>query len=1136
MADNCNDYFEQLKKLQEDNDRLRKDLDQSERARKAGEAFLRTEAKKQWVIPMQDGSMRSIDDASIERAYGDFVARMMSDELQQTVDRGLGKKARPIGSEGRFTNFRMLLENANAEDAEAFAKLIEATTATWKDLAPEDFAFTTSVYGREKAMAMAADVLRAYGNDDEVAAFMANNSAAFMQVPERMVRSGFMADLAKSNYLDSVREMSRYMKQTADRDNAGDFGTIKRRLFSNYRKMLGLQRNYSVAGRAVGQALRARQFDFSSGVKMGIDTDELGAILARTAKDVRQDEHIAQVMKAIDANDVDMVDQLVITGVLDDDSILSPMANGWENHHMRFGNALVKESQLGTFGTLIRANLLGTFLKNTHGYLYQTFHNIGTLTPFGTRFSREAYGEGLRIAWESARFSHDMVRRAARELTLDAFNEGLAPFGGAVDTFGRKGANNDMLLAQTRDVFNRPFSSNPLDAFGQTVHKIHAAYGLLKYHATGKLPQMITPAFRAMNATDQVLGYDAFAFKLKNDLEIKARRDGAQLGLLDQKSRDEWVQKQLDDAFYHVAPTEQDVISFRQQHKLKQSDLSDSDIRKIITSDRAKATYGYPTMATPEAEGAMEYSLRNRMQMPPEGGLAGAVDAGVMKWREHWALESLNPYWRAPFNSYMLDFSLAMPPVREFITVLHHGLRPEKVPVEKVAKAQATLVISGTLVSLFAGLEMLGLIEGNGPLQPEARRAWLLEGNKPNSLFGVPYLGGLPILGTLFLWKDLKETFWTGNYSNYDQYGAHYGILQVLGSQLIRQTGFGQLQRLIDVLTNPTEAGWGRFLGWMAQGALPASGPLRDLQRATGHSGVDFYQDQLPGKGEAFMLGDDDPFAEKLRVLRNMAHGVVPMLGAATGAPRKEQDFLGQPIQLEFGADWAEAMKSRFHPRMWPRANQRVYAELDAQGRLTLPGPLLARQLEGVSMSSELQKEYNDTFGAVKGNIPLEARMALAGRKVSVSFPMQLETPIDMRKQFAGAGVVVAKSGGSAAIDLGPFLSKHVKGRTIVEAFTSLFNDPVYKRMQDLPGTTSDLEVRDMPPARRRAQAASQMIQGVYDYYQLLTQDQLEASSTPAAQDWRERRAAIAREAFTEQTDKLRDLMESLGQPVPAQR
>ena len=58
MANNCNDFYDEIKRLQEQNAKLQKDLGESERARKAGEQFLKDEVKRQFVIPMQEGTSR----------------------------------------------------------------------------------------------------------------------------------------------------------------------------------------------------------------------------------------------------------------------------------------------------------------------------------------------------------------------------------------------------------------------------------------------------------------------------------------------------------------------------------------------------------------------------------------------------------------------------------------------------------------------------------------------------------------------------------------------------------------------------------------------------------------------------------------------------------------------------------------------------------------------------------------------------------------------------------------------------------------------------------------------------------------------------------------------------------------------
>ena len=1122
---NCNNYEDEIKRLQEDNDRLQRELSTSEAARKAGELFLRTEVKKQWVFKMNDGTVRSLTDADIDKAYGTFAEQLESNELKRFVDRSFDKRAKPVGSEGRFVNYRMLIDNANISDAEDWAKLTEALIGTWKEAAPDDFNMVTKVWGREELLRAVADAYKEYIDGDEIASFLANNTAGFMNLADKMTRLRFLADMGKEGYLDTLQEVHEFMSATSHPVPDG----LKQRLWSSYKLALMAERHVSAAKRNTGQALRSLQEDFDRPANFMVDMAEAQQTLGAKAGDVKADEHFGQVIQAIDDRRPEVIRQLKIAAVVDSIDPKAKLDKGWENTHLRFGNALVKDSQLLTSGTLVRANLLGTALANTHGFVHTAFENIGNLTPQGTRMTREAFSEGLRVAWESASYSHDAVRRSFREMSMDAFSRGEAPYGGSLDAYGPRPTSNEQLLAEVQATMTMPWlPGGPLrpENWARTVHKLQAAQRMLAFHMT-KRHELLTPAFRMMSATDSVLGYDAFMFKLKNNLEIQSRRDGVQLGLLDQRSREEWVEKRLEEAFYQAAPTEENVIAFRNQYKLKGSDISDDEIRKIITADRVRNTYNYPTLDTPEAQDAMDYSLANRMQAPPEQGtLAGAVDEAVMAARKHWAVESLVPYWRAPFNNFLFDTRLSFGPIKETIDVMF-GPTPTR---EQIATVQAGWITTGGLLSLFAGLDMLGLVEGNGPLDPDARRAWLLQGNKPNSIAGFAYLGGVPVLNTLFLWKDLKETFVTGNYSNYDQRSAHWGIAQVMTSQLIRQTGFGQMQRLVDALLDP-ETAMPRMVGWLGQGQLPFSGLMREGQRLTGYGGGDLYQDRDPLSMERFGAGEDDWQTKTERILRNLAYGTIPLLGLPGGAPRKENDMLGQPIQLEFGADWAEALKSRFHPRIWPRAYQRVYAELDAQGMLRLPQPLLTRSLDGVAMSAELQKEYNDTFGSVKGSIPLEARMALAKTKVSVTFPTLVDTSIDLRKQFPGSGIVTSRDGSSATIDLAPFISKHVKGKTIADAFASLFKDPLYQKMQDLPGTTSDLEVRDMPPSRRRQQAASKMIKGVYDYYQLLTRDQLMASDSPAAQDWRDTYAKLNRAAVEESTRSLRGLVEAL-QPV----
>jgi len=177
----------------------------------------------------------------------------------------------------------------------------------------------------------------------------------------------------------------------------------------------------------------------------------------------------------------------------------------------------------------------------------------------------------------------------------------------------------------------------------------------------------------------------------------------------------------------------------------------------------------------------------------------------------------------------------------------------------------------------------------------------------------------------------------------------------------------------------------------------------------------------------------------------------------------------------------------------------------------------------------------------VKGVIPLSVRMGQAAKAITVSITYETEDALTgasqekMQARYPGSGLTTVKARESESFQLAPFLDKHVKGKTIVEAFTSLFNDPVYKTMQDLGGTTSDLGVRDMPPSERRKQAASKMIEGIYAYYEQLTKDQLRASDTPAAKQWWAVYQRMEDQRNANEFDlKLPALKEALGNYQPA--
>jgi hypothetical protein len=183
----------------------------------------------------------------------------------------------------------------------------------------------------------------------------------------------------------------------------------------------------------------------------------------------------------------------------------------------------------------------------------------------------------------------------------------------------------------------------------------------------------------------------------------------------------------------------------------------------------------------------------------------------------------------------------------------------------------------------------------------------------------------------------------------------------------------------------------------------------------------------------------------------------------------------------------------------------------------------MTRDLDGVGMSDELQKEYNDAYGTVRGS-SMVARFLVAKKNPTVSVSRNDRVDLPDGATYDATTKLIS-------IELAPLLEKHVQGKTAIEAFRSLFNSPLYQRMQDRPGTTSDLQVRDMTPAQRRASAAQALIQTVKDYYGLLAHDALIKSQSPAALEFKDRRDAVTAERNAQSGNTLRDLVEAVNGP-----
>ena len=157
---NCDDSFKQIQDLQEQNRQLQDQLAEAERLRKAAGVFTRADVGDTFILPGRNGVPRELGQAEIQRGYEQLAGQLSSKEVDDIVSRGLDEKAKPFGEDGRFTNYDRLLQEIDISQVEDYARLSEALGLTIERQAPEDFAFITETYGKDRIL----DIGRAYAD------------------------------------------------------------------------------------------------------------------------------------------------------------------------------------------------------------------------------------------------------------------------------------------------------------------------------------------------------------------------------------------------------------------------------------------------------------------------------------------------------------------------------------------------------------------------------------------------------------------------------------------------------------------------------------------------------------------------------------------------------------------------------------------------------------------------------------------------------------------------------------------------------------------------------------------------------------------------------------------------------------
>ena len=151
-------------------------------------------------------------------------------------------------------------------------------------------------------------------------------------------------------------------------------------------------------------------------------------------------------------------------------------------------------------------------------------------------------------------------------------------------------------------------------------------------------------------------------------------------------------------------------------------------------------------------------------------------------------------------------------------------------------------------------------------------------------------------------------------------------------------------------------------------------------------------------------------------------------------------------------------------------------------------------------MSDDLQQLFNQTYSSTVGN---KETAFLNIKKKIVITPDTTQTKIIKSGPLAGQRVSI--KGKEESIDMSIILAKHVEGKTPIEAFRSLMNDPKYIAFKKNPHTTTVQDIVNKETKEVQKELPYVLMQEIKSYYTQLTINQLNISKEPAAVKWLER-------------------------------
>ena len=1010
----CNDLGQEIKDLQDQLEALR-----STRRGLEAQADLADgqPAKKARVLRTYTGDEVTVEPGKWVTAAEMDAMRMGDETVRQMVSAGFDGKQVPNGRTGRMINYSQIDPSEGN-----IAALLEVMGLKRSESA-KGVELKRPFTNQAAAKALMEMAQKAGADPREVAKALQGRVRGIDNLPSAVYAAAKARWDSATQYTDVLEEMADAMEGgylTADlKHQAGNAAK-----WAHFYEQLDAQ-----VRRRVGQALKSMQFKQDAEITL---VDVSKDIQDLTLNEITGNTLVGDMLKLVSEGNAKALRQMAAAKRAD--QALGINQKGFYRD-LSLLNSLRRANLLSSFATwAVRNPVSGALVQGV--YMAEDMVS-GSLRMAAKNGLKAGVGDELKAAGYAGRAFVD-----AFSMSWGNFSEALVSGKTTVARDSLKYVESADELRSSKAIVNAAFDAaweditswkgvaNPISLLNFINGGFWKVFGGGVERLTGSDAGYMAP-FRVLNATDDFVQTQAFAWKSSHEAFVRAAAEGRAAG------KDvAWIERRADElagsAMFDGVFTDDDLVQYRKARNSEYGipvgeEIPDDELRAMLYNQLK----GVPNTETELGRLALERAQNTTFTGEAKGMAAPFVN-GVQQMRSNplmaWAL----PFWKVPINGigWVLN--------REVITAIPKQLlmegqqlasKGQKFSVVEMADARARTAVAVALAGMTHVMWENGFFTDGGSFdvrqRERERRNW-----KPYSfslagtMFAATKLQGssIDVIDLMGLHADVLRAYHDGILTWKDGETSMVPILMAYANLVKNKAALKNITSIMNWAQDPKRYDSGRLLADQMGGLLPLSGFGGTVSRSFSDAEEKMATRRMLSANEVAAL-KNDPNYRLIQPVINMlqtagdafAKGNSGILG---GLLPREKDWLGNRIERPLGLP--VDLTIPFMPVVKPQDPLFQWLEKHGfgdkpkpNGKVTLgSGPTAV----GLQMTNEEEDLYRETMRTAKGEYPPEALRALGASNGS-DFP----------------------------------INKYVMGNDLQGALRALMRDPQYSALLNTP-------------------------------------------------------------------------------------